>query len=362
VTRERIVIVGGGIAGLATAWWLGQAGDRDVVLLEREDALGLHSSGRNAAILRTAIPAPVNRALAAETREFLARPPAGFAPGPLLDACGLVIVTGEDGAGAAGEPCRELSAAAGLAPHFVPGPGRALHLPREGRIDIALLMDSLARGASARGVELRTGAAVDELLAAGGRVRGVRLADGTRLEAEWTVIAAGGWAARLGRRAGSRVELRATRRHIGVTRADGQVDPRWPIVWSDVDGFYARPEGGGMLVCACDQTDVDPDACREDPGVRATLLRAAARHLPSLAPVALDRFWAGVRTLTADGSAVVGADDEVPGLFWVAGLGGHGMTTSIATGRIAAEALRGGGAGDPGRALDPARQAASGRT
>ena len=51
--RERIVIVGAGIAGAATAFFLAQRGFGRVVLLEREPVPGVGSTGRNAAILRT---------------------------------------------------------------------------------------------------------------------------------------------------------------------------------------------------------------------------------------------------------------------------------------------------------------------
>jgi glycine/D-amino acid oxidase-like deaminating enzyme len=49
-----------------------------------------------------------------------------------------------------------------------------------------------------------------------------------------------------------------------------------------------------------------------------------------------------LRTLTSDGRFVIGWDAQVENLFWVAGLGGHGMTTSAAVGELAAELLLGG--------------------
>ncbi len=48
--KASIVIVGGGVAGLSTAWQLAQLGVRDVLLLESESLLGMHASARNAAI------------------------------------------------------------------------------------------------------------------------------------------------------------------------------------------------------------------------------------------------------------------------------------------------------------------------
>jgi glycine/D-amino acid oxidase-like deaminating enzyme len=47
--------------------------------------------------------------------------------------------------------------------------------------------------------------------------------------------------------------------------------------------------------------------------------------------------WSGLRTLTPDSLFVLGPDPRLEGLYWAAGLCGHGMTTSWAVGRLTAE-------------------------
>jgi len=348
MSPRSILIIGGGIAGVSTAWWAARGG-ADVVLLERERTLGAHSSGLNAAILRTASATPELCGLARETSAFLESPPDGFSPVPLVDRCGLLLFEGTaeaplppwaDDFLACGEVERlDPERARALAPHFAPLGHRAWFFPREGRIDISALLDAFARGARHAGAHFHSGAEVAELVTAGGAVHGARLTDGRVFEADRTVIAAGGWAGRLGERAGSRLALTPLRRHLLVTQVDGRVDPRWPIVWDERAGFYARPESGGLLLCACDQTEVDPDACVADPGVKATIARKALRLLPGFANAGATHFWAGMRTFAAVARPAVGPDPDVPGLFWVAGLGGHGMSTSAAVGRLAARAL-----------------------
>jgi D-arginine dehydrogenase len=58
-----------------------------------------------------------------------------------------------------------------------------------------------------------------------------------------------------------------------------------------------------------------------------------------LANAGAAHFWSGVRTLTPDGRFAIGSDPDLPGLFWVAGLGGAGMCCSAAIGRMAADML-----------------------
>jgi glycine/D-amino acid oxidase-like deaminating enzyme len=362
-----ILIVGGGVAGLATAWELGSREVSGVVLLEREGMLGTQSSARNAAILRTVGADPVMTTLAQRGMARLQDPPERFAEVPLIDPVGFVLVADEATAGAlrhwvyeAGprSGAREIPAARlrERVPLLAAEPVAAFQFPDEGCLAIAALMQGFARGARRRGIDLRTGCRVERLRREAGAIRGAHLAGGGEIRARVTVVAAGGWAGILGTSAGSRVPFRPTRRHLMVTAPDPGIDPRWPVVWLLGDEFYCRPESGGMLVCACDQIDVEPDRCDVDPDVCEVLAGKTARHLPALAEARAARVWCGMRTLTADGRFAIGPDPDLEGLFWVAGLGGHGMTCAFEVGRIAAARLVGEEPGEAGwEALDPAR-------
>ncbi|MFT7676280.1 MAG: D-arginine dehydrogenase [Planctomycetota bacterium] len=346
------LIIGGGIAGVSTAWWLAQRGAQGVMLLEREASLGQHSSGLNAGILRTAIEAPETRALALETSAFLANPPQDFCAHTLVDGRGLVVVEGREGlplprwAPALQElglvESLQLDQLEQLMPLFRPEGTRAWHFPSTGQIDIAALLASFAKGARAAGVDMRQSTAVESLIHTdSGAVCGVRLQGGETIEAERVVIAAGAWAGKLGASIGAHFPGRATRRHLFVTRADPRIQRDWPIVWDDAAGFYALPEGPGLMICMSDMDDVDPDSCHVDPLIRRILDRRLAHSLPSLEGIPIERTWAAMRTMAEDDRPVVGPDPKLAGLFWVAGLGGHGMSISAGLGRVAADIILG---------------------
>lgn len=354
----RILIVGGGIAGLATAYHLARRGERGVVLLERDAALAQRSSAQSAAILRTSGGSPAVGTLARESAAFLRRPPPGFGDGgPLVDDRGLVLCAGPAGAAALAREAAPAVAAGGvralepgelgrLVPDLRTPHGRdvaAWLFADGGRIDVDRLVGALAAAARAGGVELVLGARVAELELREGRASGVRLADGARLAAERVVLAAGAWAGALGSAAGSRVDLRPTRRHLLVALGSAPARSGAPIVWDVERGFYARPERGGWLLCACDRDDVaDPDRLAADPAVLAALREKASLYL-DLARDGREEAWAGLRTLTADGSFAIGPDPDVDHLFWVAGFGGAGMGAGIGAGRLAAALLAGAG-------------------
>lgn len=336
----EILIVGGGVAGLATAWHLAREGAR-VHLLEREELLGAHASSQNAAILRTETGDSKTTELMRRSAAFLADPPHGFAAGALLEPCGVVLVARERAKLplADGRTSIALDGAAlrEWAPHLSPDIEYGVFYPREGRLDVSELVDGYARGARAAGASLETGRAVQSFVREGRRVVGVIDAHGHGIRAERIVLAPGGWAQDLARAAGSRLEFTPRRRHLLVTANDSGVDRTWPVVWRiDDDEFYCRPESGGLLICACDESVVEPNELVAEPDVRLSIAAKTARNLPAFADADAASFWCGLRTFTEDGHFAIGPDADVESLYWIAGLGGHGMGASPEAGRLAA--------------------------
>jgi glycine/D-amino acid oxidase-like deaminating enzyme len=88
----------------------------------------------------------------------------------------------------------------------------------------------------------------------------------------------------------------------------------------------------------------------------ARLAGRIAELVPSLRPV-IAGGWTGLRTFAPDRRPLLGADPELPGLWWVAGLGGYGITCAHAASEAVATWLSGAptpwlrpAAVDPGRA------------
>src|SRR4051794_28009967 len=88
------LIIGAGIAGASAACELSRHGR--VVVLEREDQAGYHSTGRSAALFTEAYGNATIRALSRASRPFFTAPPAGFAAAPLLAPRGVLTVAAAD--------------------------------------------------------------------------------------------------------------------------------------------------------------------------------------------------------------------------------------------------------------------------
>jgi len=336
---------------------------RDVVILEQEPTPGAHASGRNAAMVRQAVLPESVFPLAVEGARFI-RGVSG--EHLLLRECGsLILARGADAEAARRSIPRARSA--GLNADWLDEEAvvrrvpivtgarfdGAVALADDGVVDVAALLALYLNGARAGGATLLPERRAESLRVRNGDVVGVETQRET-IEARWTVNAAGAWAGQLGAGAGAPLPLRPCRRHLAVSHAVEGVAPGWPFVWDVSEGIYFRPEPPGLLLCACDEDEQPPGEAVADPGVLEMLAQKITRHLPRLAGVRVARYWAGLRTLTPDGAFAIGRDPRLGGLVWCAGLGGHGVTTSAAAGRLAAEAVLGRpavAAHDPGRLL-----------
>jgi glycine/D-amino acid oxidase-like deaminating enzyme len=347
VRHADVVIIGGGVGGLSAAWHLTRGGAR-VALFEREPLLASHASGRNAAIFRQVDHAATHARLAKRSLELLG----ALAPEtPALARTGGLYVgsaASVEATLALARRCEvEASAVAGaadLAAISSPlGDGElrhGVHVPGDGVLDVHAIVQALARASREAGARIAVGAEVAAVVVERGRAVGVRLASGETVTAGAVLIAAGAWATALGEGCDAPLHLVPYRRHLVMLDTDRRSVPG-PVVWRVDPGeeAYFRPESGGLLASPCDEAPWPPGTPPADPDVAALLAARLARLAPALTEARVHRTWACLRTMAVDREVVVGEDPRRPGLFWMAALGGCGMTCGVALGEVAAAAI-----------------------
>ncbi|PRY02516.1 NAD(P)/FAD-dependent oxidoreductase [Allonocardiopsis opalescens] len=345
------LIVGGGIAGAAAGYFL--SGSGRAVVLDMEAAAGHHSTGRSAALLSEYFGNAAVRGLTAAGRAFYRDPPEGFADHPVLGPRGVLALCppGDEGAfeaaladgAAAAEPAREIGRreAAELVPIVRrERVSRALYRPGAMDIDVDAAHQGFLRGVRRAGGRVVTGARVRALARRGGSWRADT--DAGVFTAPVVVNAAGAWADEVAGLAGvRRIGLTPLRRTAFlVDLPAGTSAAGWPMLCDVRDSFYAKPESGRLLVSPMDATPSPPvDARPADIDVALGVERLQAATSLSVRRVV--RAWAGLRSSTADDTPVVGAERSAPGFFWLAALGGYGVQTAPAVGRLLAEAVTG---------------------
>ena len=340
------LIIGGGVAGLSAGARLARHGK--VVLLEAEEAVGYHSSGRSVTFSHFGIGGAAVRALTAYSRAFFQNPPDGF--GELAHVRPALFVANEAMVPALDELERitrsltdavdrlDENSAAHYCPalRWAPDAVVAAFVHREGlKLDPHALLQGCARAIRAAGGEIITGARVAEIAP---RWR-VRTEAGESYEAPVLVNAAGAWADRIATLAGVRpLGLTPLRRTIIVFDPPAALDVRdWPFVKTAADYMYMMPDAGRLLASPVDENPDEP--CDAQPDELDMAL--AAHRVTEFTTLEVRRIthrWAGLRTFAADRVPVAGFAPDADGFFWLAGQGGYGLQTAPAMAEIA-EAL-----------------------
>ncbi len=352
--KYDILIVGGGVAGLSTAYYLAKAGQKNIAVLEQEKVLGGHASGRNAGMIRQAIEDPVLAKLALHGRKLLSRQqwPISFVSN------GSLLLGSTDEAElnrtsktlsrlgvrycwmSEQEAVRKVSILQGS--WF----GRALFCPSDAFVDIDALLRSFLTELQQFEVPVYRGVEINAVTKSGNHFC-IETSSKNILECKRIVNAAGAWALPLAKIAGaSPIPLDAYRRHIFTSQTLGSAVRKWPFVWDVSRGFYFRPVGQSLLLSACDKQRVDVNdlAARHEkvePEAKSILRNKMDSFSDSFRNVRLVKAKSGLRTMAPDGRFVIGEDPKLKNFYWVAGLGGHGVTTCLSVGELAANLILG---------------------
>ena len=334
---RRIAIIGGGIAGVSAAAAL--APDAEVVLLERETALGYHASGRSAAMFEENYGNDIVRAFNRVSR-------------PVHEALDVLLPRGLMGVALEGDDTafendldllglREIPVveARAMVPILRTDVRRASIHEAAFDIDTDRLLQHMAREARANGAKIRTGA---EVLGVEKRDRwNIRLTNG-EVKADAVVNAAGAWADEVAKLAGVKpAGLQPFRRSMARLPApDGHRVSDWPMLMGPGETWYAKPDAGGWIVSPAEEDPVEPmDAWADDMVLAEGLARYEA--YVSVPVNRVETNWAGLRTFAPDRALVIGEAPDQDGFFWLAGQGGYGFQSAPAAASLLADLVVG---------------------
>ena len=346
------VIIGAGIAGASMGWEL--AGQRRVLLLERESQPGYHTTGRSAALYSATYGTPNIRALTRASRAFYDAPPPEFGGAPILTPRGVVYLAGPD-------QLDLLDAAYAEILPLNPGVRRLTHdellaelpclrpeavaagmsEPEAADIDVNALHQGYLRGLRQRGGQVLTHAEVTAVRREGTAWQ-VTLADGRVFAAPTIVNAAGAWADVVAGLAGVPPIGLEPRRRTAFTFPvpEGMDATHWPAVIGIDESFYFKPDAGQLLGSPANADPTHPhDVVPEELDVATGIY-----HIEEMTRFQIRRpshTWAGLRSFVPDGDMVIGWDNHVPGFFWLAGQGGYGIQSAAGASSLARQLLRG---------------------
>jgi sarcosine oxidase subunit beta len=334
----EVVIVGGGAMGTSAAYHLAKKGVTDVVLLERE-TLASGSTSKSAGGIRAQFADELNVRIALRSMaEFQAL---DRVSGIGYERNGyLFLLTNEvdvDNFRSALAVQQNLGVPSQLiSPEDVKSLLPALetsdllaaaYCPIDGHASPESVVQAYAGAATAQGVRILQGTALERIAVLGDKIVTVETSAG-RIRAGTVICAAGVWSRDVGNLAGLDIPVRGEARWMHFTPEDGGLPERLPLTVDFATGFYFHREGDGLVF-----------------GGREPTIEGVASHgtrrLPLLAELPIQSSWWGFYEMSPDHNAIVGEVAQPRRFLYATGFSGHGFQQAPAVGEHLAELVVG---------------------
>lgn len=351
-----VIVIGGGIVGMATAYHLVAAGAR-TLLVDRADAGQATAAG--AGIL-----SPETSRHESDDWFTFAVAAVDYYPSLIdqlaADGSGetgyaaveeLIVAVSEDEDAPFAAVCRRIKArqrmhdrpaasdlrpidAAAARALFPPlaAVRSALHFRRAARVDGRLLTNALRQAAVRRGLVLRQ-ASVDRLVVQNQRVEGV-MVGGEQIPSGAVVIAGGAWCESFGAQLGIALPIAPQRGQIIHLSLPGTETAHWPVITA-FHGHYMLPWPDGRVVVGATREHAGFAPQTTAAGIRE-VLDEALRVAPGLADAAIADIRVGLRPGTPDLLPVLGAMPSVDNVYLSTGHGANGLQLGPFSGKVIA--------------------------
>jgi len=335
------IVIGGGIAGISAAARLSAHGS--VTVLEMEEALGYHASGRSAAMFEqnygNASTVALNRASAQYHHH---------ANGGYLTPRGLLLVAGAGQEAAFAADLVELNLheitlddAISRIPILNPATMTQAAFHNDAQdVDTDRMIQDFAKVVRANGGRVITKATVSAISKVN---HGWQVTVGDVVyDTKQLVNAAGAWVDQIAEMAGiAPIGITPLRRSMARIPAPGGHDVTgWPMLMGVGESWYAKPDAGKLLVSPADADLMVPHDAYADDMVLAEGL-AQYEEMVTEPVTRVESNWAGLRSFAPDKALVLGPDPDQPSFIWSAAQGGYGFQTAPAASQLIADLVSG---------------------
>ena len=353
-----VLVLGGGIVGAATAFFLRQAHGRSVTLLERE-LVGRQASGTNFGGVRRQGRTPQQMPIAhlalrtwARVRELLGEDLEFRRYGHLR------VCYSQERADMMAEYARDIRQA-GLELKLLTPQQLRQQLgifsdeivmgslsPEDGHANPRIAGPAFARAARRLGVQLHEHTEVVHVERDGSGFL-VSSADGRRWRGEQLVVCCGAWSGKISAQFGEPAPLEFRAPSMAVTeplpyRSGPMVAVNSGLI--DEVMYFRQIERGNIVIGGGRRAEVDLDKARAyvNPENILRQFRELRRFVPAFRHVQLIRVWSGVESYLPDNKPIMGASARIDGLYYAFGFCGEGFAIGPGVGEVMADLVANG--------------------
>ncbi|SFF55089.1 glycine oxidase [Halobacillus alkaliphilus] len=208
-----------------------------------------------------------------------------------------------------------------------------LWFPKEGHVSAPDLTRAFTRAAAVNGVTFRESTDVYQLISKQNQVVGAAT-DAGDFYGSSVLVAAGAWSRRF---------LPGKEQALYPVKGEAlAVKTEKSILHTTIftDDCYLVPKKGGEIIVGATSTPYTFDKRVTVEGTEG-LIHKAKRLLPLLGRAEIDRIWAGTRPMTGDGLPIMGEHPELSSLYFSTGHYRNGILLSPVTGKLMADYIAG---------------------
>jgi sarcosine oxidase subunit beta len=350
-STARVAIIGGGIMGASTAYYLARKGCTDVVMLEK-DLLAQASTGLSAGGIRQQFSHPANIRLSQEAVRVFERFEEEFDVDVEFRQVGYLFLAQSEEVWQEFLTNVEIQRQLGV-PVEVLSPAEIKYrwpylnvddlqggtfCGEDGYADPYMAAMGFANAARRLGVRIEEQTRVTAIRIEAGRVQGVETTGGP-IVAPAVIDVAGPWGGEVARMAGVDLPVEPYRRQVFMTQAFDPIPKPVPMILDIEPAFYFRGEGPGVLMGMSDPDEPSSFSTNVDYHFLERVIEAAMHRAPLLEEAEILRGWGGLYAITPDDNPIIGPLPGAEGLFCAIGFSGHGFQQAPTVGRILSELI-----------------------
>jgi sarcosine oxidase subunit beta len=346
-----MIIIGGGVMGASTAYYLAERGIKNVVLLEKEELFGQGATGRCAGGVRYQFATEVNIRLSLESLPILETFEERF--GQIIDykqVGYLFLLTDPNSEEQFRENVR-LQHSLGVYTEWLSGNDVRSRFPmmnlddvigatnheKDGVVDPNGVVMGYISSAKRHGAQAFNNIEVVDIFQESGQVTGVLTNQG-KIASPVVVNAAGPWAGEVGKIAGLPVPIQPLRRQWLTTTPLPDLPEDFPFMIDFSQSLYFHPEGEGLLTGMSNPDEKFGFNQNIDPDWELIHIQSAVERFPLLSQAGLSSHLAGLYEVTPDAHPIISAT-SLDGFYIVGGFSGHGFMHGPAAGKCMSEII-----------------------
>lgn len=347
----EVVIIGGGIMGVSTAYHLAKRGCKGVIVFEK-DLLAQATTGLSVGGIRQQFSHPANIRLTQQSLPVFETFKEEFEVDIRFRQVGYLFLAQEEStwrdflSGVEVQKNHDVPVEV-LSPEDIETRWPYLNVsdlkggtfgPDDGYADPYLVAMGFAKKARELGARVEEKTEVKGIAIKAGKIQGVRTTRGD-VSTPVVVNVAGAWGARVAKMAGFDLPVKPYRRQVFITKEFEAIPQPVPMIIDMDVSFYFRGEEPGLLMGMSDPEEPSSFNTHVDRDFLERVIEAAVHRAPLLEKAQILRGWGGLYAITPDDNPVIGSLPGAEGFFCAVGFSGHGFQQGPAVGRILCELI-----------------------